>query len=555
MLELIPPMKNPLPHILALLLAAPFATSQEVASTLLVSNAIGKTNSAEILNLIPNTPTWAAVGGAEGVNRTLFTQTGDPRDILGVRDIRKGQFLYLGQSDATGRLEYEFTIPDTPGMSAMNVYIQVWSENPSGSGDNQYERFSYVVLLKPNYEGEWRDNEEALPNGLVHSAHVVLSENQWGGAEEVLICGGAFSLFQESTTPFEPTNEAWIWNTNTETLTPVDPMPIPLAGHTATRMDDGRVLVVGGVVGSHGDAATGYKNIVSPTALIFEGGGGNGSWDLAGQPAMSTPRVFHESVLLDDGRVLVIGGANGGGVISSFEDAMGEGLTTTEIYDPLGNGWGVYWFSGPDLPGQTVGGGVVKSATQWPNPGNHQILIAGGFEDGVVHGNLYGIDALATLASSIGSMDSRALFSIERVERVGDDNAIFVGGGFTGDVVSGGAGLTVLNTTQLYKPSRVTGWYRFVDSTDLPLGLAMGTAVQGLHHDKKIYIAGGVDQFRSGGSILMTFNPDDETTESGRTSNQDHGGGIVVMVGNGAIGVVGGAGSTASSTEGEKLTP
>ena len=56
---------------------------------------------------------------------------------------------------------------------------------------------------------------------------------------------------------------------------------------------------------------------------------------------------------------------------------------------------------------------------------------------------------------------------------------------------------------------------------------------------------------------LMTFNPGNESTASGRTSNQDHGGGIVITVGNGAIGVVSGAGSTPGwgQAEGESMAP
>jgi N-acetylneuraminic acid mutarotase len=74
------------------------------------------------------------------------------------------------------------------------------------------------------------------------------------------------------------------------------------AGHTATALLNGRVLVAGGVGAGRGclDSAETYDPV-------------SGQWNATG--AMNSPRCYHAATLLDDnsGRVMVTGGiaANG----------------------------------------------------------------------------------------------------------------------------------------------------------------------------------------------------------------------------------------------------
>jgi N-acetylneuraminic acid mutarotase len=94
------------------------------------------------------------------------------------------------------------------------------------------------------------------------------------------------------------------------------------AHHTATLLQDGTVLVVGGLDNNDGLASA---ERYDPTA---------GTWTGAG--TMSGPHWEHRAVLLDDGKVLVIGGCGGG---PSFVCMVGVGV---EIYDPSvtsGNPW------------------------------------------------------------------------------------------------------------------------------------------------------------------------------------------------------------------------
>lgn len=98
------------------------------------------------------------------------------------------------------------------------------------------------------------------------------------------------------------------------------------AGHTATPLDDGRVLLVGGAVLTAPGAGIGGSRYESLQSVIevFEPRSGYFDPALAtqGQPlTLLTPRVGHEALRLPDGRVLIVGGltANEAGDIVSTD--------------------------------------------------------------------------------------------------------------------------------------------------------------------------------------------------------------------------------------------
>ena len=95
-------------------------------------------------------------------------------------------------------------------------------------------------------------------------------------------------------------------------------MTTALEGQAAVRLDDGRVLIMGGTVPFTGkcemacvDPATASVEIYNPKTGKFSPNG-----------SLAEPRSDGQALLLNDGRVLVTGGNNGGD------------LSTIEIYDP-----------------------------------------------------------------------------------------------------------------------------------------------------------------------------------------------------------------------------
>src|SRR5581483_11085979 len=116
------------------------------------------------------------------------------------------------------------------------------------------------------------------------------------------------------------------------------------AFHTATVLADGRVLVVGGFDGS---AALATAEIYNPA---------NNSWTAAA--SMSVARALHSAVRLGDGKVLVAGGRNGSDT---------GNLASSELYDPAANTW-VPAASLPD--GRSAAGMVLL-------PGGKALILGG----------------------------------------------------------------------------------------------------------------------------------------------------------------------------------
>lgn len=72
-------------------------------------------------------------------------------------------------------------------------------------------------------------------------------------------------------------------------------------GHSATRLDDGRILVAGGETVRRGER----RSLTSGEVFEFDRGA-SGEWRSAGD--MACPRSEQAAVLLGDGSVLVIAG-------------------------------------------------------------------------------------------------------------------------------------------------------------------------------------------------------------------------------------------------------
>lgn len=97
----------------------------------------------------------------------------------------------------------------------------------------------------------------------------------------------------------DPTSE--IFDPQTETFSAGPPMTAVRYAHAATRLDDGRVLVTGGGAGYVGGFS--YSVHPHPYADVFDPAAGT----FAAAPRMATPRWSHTATKLLDGRVLVVG--------------------------------------------------------------------------------------------------------------------------------------------------------------------------------------------------------------------------------------------------------
>ncbi len=106
--------------------------------------------------------------------------------------------------------------------------------------------------------------------------------------------------------------------------------------HTATLLNDGRVLVTGGADplslklfgGDYGFSSMASAEIYDPAS---------GTWSEAA--SMTEPRGGHTATLLPNGEVLVAGGASPGPYLSESGLANFSSVTSAAIYNPARNDW------------------------------------------------------------------------------------------------------------------------------------------------------------------------------------------------------------------------
>ena len=129
---------------------------------------------------------------------------------------------------------------------------------------------------------------------------------------KVLVAGGLVGS--------QPTAGAQIFNpSDNRWTTTTSPMSVARRDHRAVLLPDGKVLVVGGF---------GFSSVVLNSAEIYDPG--SNSWSSAG--TMSTPRSDHTITLLMEngvGRDVLVTGGHDGSVY----------LSSAEVYDPIANVW------------------------------------------------------------------------------------------------------------------------------------------------------------------------------------------------------------------------
>ncbi|HZA54577.1 MAG TPA: kelch repeat-containing protein, partial [Candidatus Udaeobacter sp.] len=175
-------------------------------------------------------------------------------------------------------------------------------------------------------------------------------------------------------------------------------------GHTATLLQNGKILIVGG---ENQNGILSQAEIFDPVSLTS-----------TPAPAAVSPRTDHTTTLLPDGRVLISGG----------RDQVGA-LDSTEVYD---SGLGLF-SSGPSMK-------RARSGHTATTLSDGKILIVGGDASGSAE--IY--DAAAQNFSLVtGSMTTPRQFHSAALLK---DGRVLIAGGVNGQN-------TVLNSAEVYDPS------------------------------------------------------------------------------------------------------
>ncbi len=255
-------------------------------------------------------------------------------------------------------------------------------------------------------------------------------------------------------------------------FTPTGSMGRARGGQTATRLDNGKVLVAGGGIG-------GFNWLEPfPIAELFDPA--TGSFTATG----STQRELHTATLLKNGKVLVAGGiANVSGDIG-FGPFIPENSATAELYDPAASSF-------------TPTGSMATPRFSHTETllKNGQVLVTGGWGVKVtVSGPSTSINfpAIATaelydpatgLFTSTGSM---ATARAQHTATLLPNGKVLVAGGFTEPIEPLGASATA--TAEIYDPA--TGSFTPTGSIGAARGNHTATLLSELPNGK-VLLAGG----------------------------------------------------------------
>jgi hypothetical protein len=151
----------------------------------------------------------------------------------------------------------------------------------------------------------------------------------------------------------DPLESAEIYDPATGTFRSTGSMAVARRNHTATLLDDGRVLVAGGYNGLDGNT-DGKGNVNAPE--LYDPA--TGLFSATGD--MTSARRYPTATLLPNGKVLIVGGYDGSNVV----------LSSADVYDPTA---GTFAPTGSML---TARGRHTATDLM-----NGKVLVAGGYDD------------------------------------------------------------------------------------------------------------------------------------------------------------------------------
>jgi Ca2+-binding RTX toxin-like protein len=320
---------------------------------------------------------------------------------------------------------------------------------------------------------------------------------------EVLVAGGADAA--TSAELYDPTQGSW---------TATGSLNTPRNFHTQTALSDGTVLVAGGLVSN----STASAELYDPAT---------GDW--TGTGSLNTARYNHTATLLSDGKVLVAGGVG----------LSGE-LASAELYDPTTGSWtptGSMTVPRVDhtatlLPngkvlvaGGCCGSGEPATAELYdPSTGswtatagppetarfNHtatllsdgKVLVAGGFGEGILPATLASAELYDPATDSWSATGSLNTARAQHTATLLPSGQVLVAGGQPTNVTS------AMSSAELYDPA--TGSWTATDS----MNFAREDHTASLLDSGQVLVAGGLgsNAFLASAELFPSTPPDSTST-------------------------------------------
>ncbi len=327
--------------------------------------------------------------------------------------------------------------------------------------------FAPQLSPPPSYRGTWSPAGSMAISRVVHTATRLLNG-------KVLVVGGLDSPNSQlpSAELYDPAA-----NSGTGAWTPTGSLAIGRERHTATRLLNGKVLVVGGLGSSGSPLAS--AELYDPAA-----NGGAGAWTPAGN--LATGRMEHTATLLPNGKVLVAGGG------SSFGgDSL---LAGAELYDPAANGGAGAWTPTGSLA-------TVRFSPTATRLLNGKVLVVGGVSNGALPTSAELYDPAAN--GGAGAWTPAGNLAIagryQHTATLLQNGKVLVVGG-------GGHFGALLDSAELYDPAANGGAGAWSETGSLLATRAQHTATL-LPNGKVLVVGGGVNGNPFGDSSAELYDP------------------------------------------------
>lgn len=288
-------------------------------------------------------------------------------------------------------------------------------------------------------------------------------------------------------------SDATIYDPGAKVFTKVGNMNYKRNFHTATLLPDGTVLILGGSC-SAGSVPIGEAEIFNPS---------NRTFSIVGN--LNIPRCYNESILLNNGKVLIVGG----------ERLDQSGIVASEIYDPIAKSFST---SG-NLDRSRRSFGLVKKSDGTP-------FVIGGY---ITQSNLV-IAYTETYNTGTGLFSTEAQMNSYRrffgVNLLGNNKIL----------INGGSGSISYDSNELYDP--VGDSFAALNSK---LTVARSIHTSTLLNDGRVIVVGG-HQYETVWPKTDIFNPTTNTNIQGPDLHVPRYGHTANILPNGQVLIVGGRG-------------
>jgi N-acetylneuraminic acid mutarotase len=436
----------------------------------------------------------------------------DPRVLsVGVELLSVAPLFVTGP---TGGYSYSLPLPNTASLSGAQLNWQALTLALGATFVGQLSNPAVTLLGNP-------DEGVIAPSGLAaarsFAAALVDADNN-ASAGDVLVTGGGTGTLTSAT----GLASCELWNFRTMQRTAGPSMSTARVLHSAVRLNDGRVLIIGGADQNANTLSS--CEIYDPATNSFSGTG-----------SMSTPRVLHGAALMADGRVMVAGGTNT--LSSVVTDVVTGTLNSAEIYNPTTGSW-----SGTAAIG---GRRLAPALSLLPNG---QVMVSGGVEIGF----FFGIPVSAVSTTKVQRWSNGGWSSGPNMSqgRAGhqynqarlNDGRILMTGGVNVPSLLGATNAAPINGAEAYNPA-TNSW----QTVNMPVSRALHSAT--VLTDGRVAVCGGAQGLLTAPISIADvhlFNPATNSWSGAPSLNGPRASHVASLLPDGTLALFGGQGASAT---------